>query len=193
MKTAWDEPYMVPQKFFQFCKWHLDKPKDPKAPCHFGKLPIEIQELIWGKMYVCHLITCLVINRWWNVKITEMIWNNNDWKSNCRYRLLKCAGQYSLVKPIPEYPPTHRLPWGFYPKEIELNKNLQGALLFAYNKPYTLQPIWEQSSVNGIWDSDDEDVYPGDSAYHTQLEENKELTDALYEPNPSYENDKVQV
>ena len=108
MKTACDEPYMVPQKFFQFCKWHLDEPKDPKAPFHFGKLPIR----------------SLSLNRRWNVKITEMIWNNNDWKSNCRYRLLKCAGQYFLVKPIPEYPPTHRLPWGFYPKEIGLNKNL---------------------------------------------------------------------
>ena len=58
MTTAWDEPYKVPQKFFQFCKWHFDEPKDPKAPCHFGKLPILIQELIWGKLEVCHLITC---------------------------------------------------------------------------------------------------------------------------------------
>ena len=82
MKTAWDDPYMVPQKIFQFCKWHFDEPKDPKAPCHFGKLPIEIQELIWRKLDVCHLITCLVINRRWNVKITEMIWNDDDWKNN---------------------------------------------------------------------------------------------------------------
>ena len=42
-------------------------------------------------------------------------------------------------------------------------------------------------------DNDDEDVYAGESAYHTQLEENTELTNALYEPNSSYENDKVQV
>ena len=68
-------------------------------------------------------------------------------------RLLKCVGQYSLVKPILEYPPPHRFPCGSYPKEIDQNENLR------------IKPIWEQipqdiistpQEVNGAWENNDQ-------------------------------------
>ena len=74
MKTRWDGPYFNPWRNFQLCKWHHDETENQEATCHFGTLPIEIQENIWGRLANHQLATCRVVNRRWNKDITEIIW-----------------------------------------------------------------------------------------------------------------------